>query len=116
MPPSPRNTRSSVHLDALIALPLERFRHAISQRPDDELIALRQRLGTRRVGARYARKGGHGIARHSAISELGRLDRRDAAVGVEIARRSTPAPVAIRELFPGGEFHEQLHTGEDIAA
>jgi hypothetical protein len=78
-----RNTRQ---LDALLALPLDRFRRTISRLADDELRALGERLEVQLVKNRWAR-GGHGFARHRAGQELVLLKRRQEELRRETADR-----------------------------
>ena len=62
-------------MDALLALPLARFRRALIELTPDELEALETRIGVQSVKSRWAR-GSHGVARHQSANELGLLARR----------------------------------------
>src|ERR671910_2602820 len=68
-----RNTTK--RLDAMIALPLARFRRTLTELTPEELSALEARIGVQSVKSRWAR-GGHGIDRHRSTNELGLLARR----------------------------------------
>ena len=71
-------TRNSVkRLDAMIALPLARFRRALIELTPDELEALEARITLQSVKSRWAR-GSHGVARHRAAHDLDLLARRAA--------------------------------------
>src|SRR5918997_6191495 len=63
-------------LDAMIALPLARFRRALTELTPEELSALEARIALQSVKSRWAR-GGHGIARHRSLHELDLLARRE---------------------------------------
>lgn len=69
------NRTSTKRLDAMIALPLERFRRELTELTPEELSALEARIALQSVKSRWAR-GGHGIARHRSEHELGLLARR----------------------------------------
>ena len=62
-------------LDGMIALPLARFRRALTALTPEELSALEARIALQSVKSRWAR-GGHGIARHRSTLELDLLARR----------------------------------------
>lgn len=87
-----RNTAK--RMDALLALPLARFRRALAALPSDELAALAARLAVQRVRNRWAR-GGFGLARHRSSHELGLLARRETALRHELDARMTAAPAPI---------------------
>jgi hypothetical protein len=94
-------------LDALIALPLARFRRALTELTPEELEALEARIAVQSVKSRWAR-GGHGLARHRSIHELGLLARRkDETRRERKTRRGAVAQLrlvdtapAMRELAP----------------
>src|SRR5918996_4120874 len=73
-------------LDAMIALPLARFRRTLSELTSEELSALEARIAVQSVKSRWAR-GGHGIARHRSTLELDLLARRE-----DETRREREAP------------------------
>lgn len=89
-------------MDALLALPLGRFRRALTRLRGDELAALEARLGVQRMKHRLAR-GGFGIARHRSAQELSLLARREAALRQERERRLAAAPPPIQLVFPEAE-------------
>jgi hypothetical protein len=87
-------------LDAMIALPLERFRRALSELRPEELSALEARIAVQGVKSRWAR-GGHGIARHRATLELDLLARRADETRREWeARRGAAAQLRLVEATP----------------
>jgi hypothetical protein len=86
-------------LDALLALPLDRFRRALSHLTADELTALNARLLAQQVRNRWAR-GGFGVARHRSPQELALLARRETALRQERARRLEAAPAVAPLVFP----------------
>jgi len=69
------NRHTAKRLDTLIDLPLARFRRALTELTPEELTALESRIALQNVKNRWAR-GGHGIARHRSVHELGLLARR----------------------------------------
>lgn len=77
-------------MDALLALPLDRFRRALTRLSAEELAALEARLDAQRMKHRLER-GGFGIARHRAVHELALLARRESALRQEWQRRLTAA-------------------------
>jgi hypothetical protein len=85
-------------MDALLALPLDRFRRALVGLTADELTALQTRLALQRVRSRWAR-GGFGIARHRSQQELALLDRREMALHQERDTR-VGSPTPIQLVFP----------------
>ena len=87
-------------LDAMIALPLGRFRRALSELTPEELSALEARIAVHSVKSRWAR-GGHGIARHRSTLELGLLARREDETRREReARRGAAAQLRLVETAP----------------
>jgi hypothetical protein len=87
-------------LDAMIDLPLARFRRALSELTPDELSALEARIRVQGVKSRWAR-GGHGIARHRATLELDLLARRQSETRREReARRGAVAQLRLVETAP----------------
>jgi hypothetical protein len=87
-------------LDAMIALPLARFRRALSELTPEELSALEARIALQSVKSRWAR-GGHGIARHRSTLELGLLARRaDETRREREARRGATAQLRLVETAP----------------
>ncbi len=101
--PRPRSNRQRHRrLDAVIALPLARFRTAIGALTLEELTALAQRIDVKIVEQRWA-LGSHGIARHRAPRELELLSRRLVEIQRVVATGSPPASVQLRllELTPG---------------
>jgi hypothetical protein len=73
-------------MDALLALPLGRFRRALSGLTPGELETLETRIGLRSVKSRWAR-GSHGLARHQAANDLRLLARRAAETRRELQAR-----------------------------
>ena len=87
-------------MDALLALPLGRFRRALIELTPDELESLETRIAVQSVKSRWAR-GGHGVARHRATNELGLLARRAAATRREReARRGALTQLHLVEPTP----------------
>ena len=87
-------------LDAMIALPLARFRRTLTDLTPEELSALEARIGVQSVKSRWAR-GGHGIARHRSTLELGLLARRaDETRREREARRGAAAQLRLIETAP----------------
>ena len=87
-------------LDGMIALPLARFRRALSELTPEDLEALEARIAVRSVKSRWAR-GGHGIARHRSMHELGLLARRgNEARRERAARRGAVAQLHLVETAP----------------
>jgi hypothetical protein len=92
-------------MDALLALPLARFRRALIALTPDELEALQTRIASQSVKSRWAR-GSHGLARHQSAHELGLLARRAAAARRELDTRRgaltqlrlVASPANVREL------------------
>ena len=94
-------TRKDVkRLDGMIALPLARFRRALTELTSEELAALESRIAVQSVKSRWAR-GGHGIARHRSVLELGLLARRqDETRREREARRGVLAQLRLVEPTP----------------
>lgn len=91
-------------LDAMIALPLAGFRRALTALTPEELAALEARLAVQSVKSRWAR-GGHGIARHRSVLELGLLARRqDETRRERESRRGALAQLRLVEPTPN--IHE----------
>ena len=86
-------------MDALLGLPLDRFRRALTRLSAEELAALEARLGVQRIKHRLAR-GGFGIARHRSPRELALLARRESALRSEREKRIAAAPAPIQLVFP----------------
>lgn len=87
-------------LDMMIALPLARFRRALSELTLEELAALEARIEVQSVKSRWTR-GGHGIARHRSPLELDLLSRRQSEVRREQeARRGAVAQLRLVENAP----------------
>lgn len=92
-------------MDALLALPLARFRRALIELTPDELEALEARIALQSVKSRWAR-GSHGVARHRSVNELGLLARRaaearrerEARRGALTQLRMVESPSNVREL------------------
>src|SRR5215204_5208208 len=96
-------TRNSAkRLDAMIALPLARFRRALSELTSEELSALEARIAVHNVKSRWAR-GGHGVARHRSTLELsywhGGKARRGASERSGVAPRRSSASSKPLRLF-----------------
>jgi hypothetical protein len=81
-------------IDAMLALPLARFRRQLTLLTLDELTALEKRIAVQTMRNRWAR-GGHGLARHRAMNELGLLARRGMATRREREFRSSTAPAPL---------------------
>jgi hypothetical protein len=93
-----RNTAK--RLDAIIGLPLARFRRALTELTPEELAALEARIAVQSVKNRWAR-GSHGIARHRSPLELGLLARREDETRREReARRGAVAQLRLVETTP----------------
>ena len=95
-------TRNSAkRLDAMIALPLERFRRALTGLSSEELSALEARIAMQSVKSRWARGSSHGIARHRSPLELELLARRaDETRRAREARRGAVAQLRLVETAP----------------
>jgi hypothetical protein len=92
--------KNAKRLDAMIALPLARFRRVLTELTPEELLALEARIGLHTVKSRWAR-GGHGIARHRSTLELGLLARRESETRREReARRGAAAQLRLVETAP----------------
>ena len=87
-------------LDAMIVLPLARFRRALSELTAEELAALEARIAVQSVKSRWER-GGHGIARHRSALELDLLARRESEMRHEReARRGAAAQLRLVDIAP----------------
>src|SRR5919112_599758 len=87
-------------LDAMIALPLARFRRALSELTPEELSALEARIAVQSVKSRWAR-GSHGIDRHRSTLELDLLARRESETRREReARRGAVSQLRLVEPAP----------------
>ena len=91
-------------MDALLALPLGRFRRALIELTPGELELLETRIAVQSVKSRWAR-GGHGVARHRVANDLGLLARRAAATRHERqARRGALTQLRLVEPSTVHEF------------
>ena len=87
-------------LDAMIALPLARFRRALPELTPEVLAALETRIAVQSVKSRWAR-GIYGIARHRSPLELDMLARRQNEARREReARRRAAAQLRLVEPAP----------------
>ena len=87
-------------LDAMIALPLARFRRSLTELTAEELSALEARIAVQSVKSRWAR-GSHGVARHRSMHELALLARRvDETRREREARRGALAQLRLVETAP----------------
>ncbi len=86
-------------MDTLLALPLDRFRRALTGLTTDELAALETRLDVQRMRSRWAR-GGFGVARHRSSQDLALLGRRETALRNERDVRVARGPEPIQLVFP----------------
>jgi hypothetical protein len=94
------NRKNAKRLDALLALPLGRFRRALTELTVEELSALEARIALQSVKSRWVR-GGHGIARHRSALELDLLARRREETRREWqARRGAMAQLRLVEPAP----------------
>lgn len=92
--------QNAKRLDAMIALPLARFRRTVSDLTPEELSALEARIAMQSLKSRWAR-GGHGIARHRSTLELGLLARRaDETRREREARHGAAAQLRLIETAP----------------
>jgi hypothetical protein len=91
-------------MDTLLALPLGRFRRALTELTPGELETLETRIAVQSVKSRWAR-GGHGLARHRAANDLGLLARRAAATRREREIRGG-ASTQLRLVEPSANVHE----------
>ena len=87
-------------MDALLALPLDQFRRALTRLSANELAALESRLGVQRLKHRLAR-GGFGVERHRSPLALALLSRREAALRSERETRLDAAPKPLQLAFLG---------------
>ena len=89
MPRSRSRQTEAKRMDALLALPLGRFRRVLTQMTPAELEMLEARLGVQSVKSRWL-LASHGVARHQAANDLRLLARRAAETRREReARRGT---------------------------
>ena len=87
-------TRNNVkRLDAMIALPLARFRRALMELTPDELEALEAQITLQSVKSRWMR-GTQGVARHRVAHDLGLFTRR----ATEIRRERETRRGALTQL------------------
>ena len=87
-------------MDAMIALPLARFRRALSELTPEELSALEARIAVQSVKSRWAR-GSRGIDRHRSTLELDLLARREGETRREReARRGAVSQLRLVETAP----------------
>jgi hypothetical protein len=86
-------------MDTLLALPLNRFRRALTGLTTEELAALEARLALQRVRSQWAR-GGFGVARHRSSQDLALLGRRETALHREREDRVARGPAPIQLVFP----------------
>jgi hypothetical protein len=94
------NRNTAKRLDAMIALPLASFRRALTGLTPEELSALEARIAVQSVKNRWAR-GGHGLARHRSLHDLGLLARRQEEIQRERqVRRRAPAQLHLVESAP----------------
>src|SRR5262245_26926087 len=76
--------------DALLGLPLERFRRELTELSAEELTALEERIAVQTMRQRWS-LGGHGMERHRAHGELALLERRRLATNLEHKTRESSA-------------------------
>jgi hypothetical protein len=94
------NRNDAKRLDAMIALPLASFRRALTGLTPEQLSALEARIAVHSVKNRWAR-GGHGLARHRSVHELGLLTRRQDETRRELqAQRGAVAQLRLVEIAP----------------
>ena|SRR5215211_6492279 len=97
---STRNRIDAKRLDAMIDLPLARFRRVLTELTAEELTALEARIRVQSVKSRWAR-GGHGLARHRSVHELELLARRqDEAQRERQTRRGALSQLRLVETAP----------------
>lgn len=99
MPRTRSNRQQNRRFDALIALPLARYRVAIAALSAEELFALKRRIELKIVEQRWA-LGSHGMARHRAPGELALLDRRREATRDAMAARPATFASQLRLVEP----------------
>ena len=92
-------------IDAVIALPLHRFRTALERLTRDELAMLEARIEQLTIKQRWS-LGGHGIERHRAPNELGLLARRLAAARRADATRSRAAATRLHLVETASTIQE----------
>jgi hypothetical protein len=114
-----RNTKTKTserrRIDAMLALPLARFRRALTAASEDELTAIEARIAVQMVRSRWAR-GSHGVARHRATNELALLDRRLSETRRELAARRVPALAPISVLDSARDEAVSAQISTDLAA
>ena len=94
------NRHAAKRLDAMIALPLARFRRMLAELTPEELSALEARIALQSVKSRWVR-GGHGLARHRSLHALGLLARRqDETRRERQVRRGDLAQLRLVEATP----------------
>ena len=98
-----------------MALPLDRFRRALTGLTTDDLAALDARLALQQVRSRWAR-GGFGIARHRSPQDLALLRRRATALRNERSIRAARGPEPIQLGFPATESVPTPDRIEKLAA
>lgn len=106
------NRNLTKRLDALIALPLARFRTAIGRLTLDELAELEARIELMTVKQRLA-LGSHGIERHRAPNELKLLARRMAETQRESEDRAQ-APTVQPRLVEFAPVRQVVPTPERL--
>jgi hypothetical protein len=79
----------------MLAMPLARYRRALTHLSDDELTALARRLTLQEIRRRWE-LGSHGLARHCAPLALELLARRRAALTAEREQRASSATRQLR--------------------
>jgi hypothetical protein len=102
-------------LDAIIALPMARFRTTLDRLSSDELAALDARIAVQIIRNRWAR-GGHGIARHRSPNALGLLARRQTETRRALSDRQTIAPAVVRLPLAEPMLQELAGDGSDRQA
>jgi hypothetical protein len=113
--PSRTKRHETKRLDTLLALPLDRFRRALTGLTTDDLAALDARLALQQVRSRWAR-GGFGIARHRSPQELALLRRRATALRNERSIRAARGPEPRQLGFPEAEAAATPDRIEKLAA
>ncbi len=116
MPRTRSNRQLNRRLDALIALPLARYRTAVAALTPEERVALAHRIELKIVEQRWA-LGGHGLARHRAPQELALLSRRldETRIGLAASSSMRPAQLRLVELPASGPGLEHEHEQETLA-
>ncbi len=113
MPRTRSNRPQNRRLDALIALPLARFRTAVAALAPEELTALAHRIELKIVEQRWA-LGGHGLARHRAPQELALISRRldETRIGQSASSSMRPAQLRLVEAPSPGVDRDHLYEHE----